>query len=71
MLGFDFIGGGVIFFRGSAGAGVGIQFNVQKEISANVDLTGGWTAEVSGAWNVYGATLDFGGGGYGKWTYVH
>lgn len=68
--GFQFHGGGTIFLRGSAGAGAGIQFNVQKEMAPNVDITEGWSTEIRGAWNVYGATIDFGGGGFGTWTYV-
>ena len=61
---------GVIFLRGSAGYGAGVQVNVQKEFRAGVDLTEGWSASLSGAWGVLGATIDFGGGGSGSWTYL-
>ncbi len=61
---------GVIFLRGSAGTGVGVQVNVQKEIREGVDLTEGWSATIGGALNVWGATIDFGGGGNASWTYL-
>ena len=61
---------GVIFLRGSAGYGAGVQVNIQKEFRAGVDLSEGWSASLSGAWNVWGATIDFGGGGSGSWTYL-
>ena len=61
---------GVIFLRGSAGYGAGVQVNIQKEFRAGVDLSEGWSASLSGAWNVWGATIDFGGGGSGTWTYL-
>ena len=61
---------GVIFLRASAGYGVGVQVNIQKEFRAGVDLSEGWSASFSGAWNVQGATIDFGGGGSGAWTYL-
>ena len=61
---------GVIFLRGSAGYGAGVQVNIQKEFRAGVDLSEGWSASFSGAWNVWGATIDFGGGGSGSWTYL-
>lgn len=35
-----------------------------------VDLSSGWTASLCGAWNVLGASVDFGGGGSGTWTYL-
>lgn len=61
---------GVIFLRGSAGYGIGIQGNIQKEFRPGVDLSSGWSASMSGAWNVWGATIDFGGGGSASWTYL-
>ncbi|MBQ6330973.1 MAG: hypothetical protein IJI35_18295 [Kiritimatiellae bacterium] len=61
---------GVIFLRGSAGYGAGVQVNIQKEFRAVVDLSRGWSASLNGAWNVWGATIDFGGGGSGSWTYL-
>ena len=60
---------GVIFLRGSAGYGAGVQVNIQKEFRAGVDLSEGWSASFGGAWNVWGGTIDFGGGGSGSWTY--
>ena len=61
---------GVIFLRGSAGMGVGVQVNVQKEFRPGVDLTEGWSATFSGALKVWGGTIDFGGGGNASWTYL-
>ena len=61
---------GVIFLRGSVGYGAGVQVNFQKEFRVGVDLSEGWSAVLSGAWNVWGATIDFGGGGSGSWTYL-
>ena len=61
---------GVIFLRGSAGYGTGVQVNIQKEFQEGVDLTEGWSVSLSGAWNVWGATIDFGGGGSGSWTFL-
>ena len=53
-----------------AGYGAGTQINIQKEFRAGVDLTDGWSASLSGAWNIWGASIDFGGGGSGSWTYL-
>ena len=61
---------GSIFLRGSAGAGVGVQFNIQKDIRPDVDITEGWSASLSLAMGIWGSSVDFGGGGSASWTYV-
>ena len=62
---------GAIFLRGSVGCGfAGLQANVQINVAENVSLE----SLVSGSWSlahgIYGATVEFGGGGYGNWTYM-
>ena len=62
---------GAIFLRGSVGCGfAGLQANVQINVAENMSLE----SLVSGSWSlahgIYGATVEFGGGGYGNWTYM-
>jgi len=52
---------GSLFFRGSAGVGVGYQFNIQKNIDKTfTDLTAGWSVTGSKAWGVAGVSLEAG-----------
>jgi hypothetical protein len=61
---------GVIFLRGSAGVGfAGVQFLIEKQITPHVQLDEGWNVSGGFAGNVFGATIEFGGGGSGTWTY--
>lgn len=59
---------GVIFLRGSAGVGVGAQFNLQKTFAKGVALDDGWSFTGSVAGNVWGATIEAGGGGNASFT---
>ena len=61
---------GSMFLRGTAGFGVGVQFNLEKELSPNLNLTEGWSFSVSGAKDVWGRTIDFGGGANFVCTYL-
>jgi hypothetical protein len=61
---------GTIFLRGSIGCGfAGLQANVQINIAADMDLASLFSASWGLARNVKGATVEFGGGGSGNWTY--
>ena len=60
---------GEVFLRVNAGAYVGIQASVSKQISGDVDLTSGWDISGSVSGGVYGAAIDFGGGGSISFTY--
>lgn len=61
---------GTIFLRGSIGCGfAGLQANVQINIAADMDLASLFSASWGVARNVKGATVEFGGGGSGNWTY--
>jgi RHS repeat-associated protein len=62
-------GSGYIFLRGSGGAYYGFQFNIEKTIKKGVDFTEGWSLSASGARNVYGLTIEGGGGGRFNFTY--
>ena len=67
--GWDWDGQGMMFLRGSAGLYAGVQFNIQKIIKPNVGLTDGWSVTGGVAGAVYGATVEFGGGGSFQFTY--
>ena len=59
-----------MFLRGSIGCGfAGVQANVQINIAENMDLASLFSGSWSLAHTVYGATIEFGGGGHGNWTY--
>jgi RHS repeat-associated protein len=61
---------GVIFLRGSAGVGlVGAQFNIQKMFAKGVQLDEGWSLTGSVAGNIWGATIEAGGGGFATFNY--
>ena len=61
---------GAIFLRGSVGIGwVGIQGNVQMNLSADMDINSLFSASWGVAHGVSGATIEFGGGGGANWTY--
>ena len=61
---------GAIFLRGSVGIGwVGIQGNVQMNLSADLDIKSLLSASWGVAHGVSGATIEFGGGGGANWTY--
>ena len=61
---------GAVFLRGSIGCGfAGLQANVQINIAENMDLASLFSGSWSLAHTVYGATIEFGGGGHGNWTY--
>ena len=52
---------GAAFFRGSAGLGVGYQFNVQKAINDSfTDITSGWSVTGGRAWGTAGVSLEAG-----------
>ena len=60
---------GSIFLRGSAGAGVGAQFNIQKNVDGSADVTSGWSVSGEFATGVWGATIEFGGNVHATATY--
>ena len=61
---------GAVFLRGSIGCGfAGVQAAVQINIAENMDLASLFSGSWSLAHTVHGATVEFGGGGSGNWTY--
>ena len=65
---FEYLSGS-IFLRGSAGAGVGAQFNIQKNVDGSADVTSGWSVSGEFATGVWGATIEFGGNVHATATY--
>ena len=50
---FEYLSGS-IFLRGSAGAGVGAQFNIQKNVDGSTDVTSGLSVSGEFATGVWG-----------------
>ena len=58
----------VLAFQG-VGAGFGAQFNLQKAIDENTDITNGWSLSGELALGIWGATIEFGGNVHATATY--
>ena len=63
---------GEFFLRGSAGFGVGVQFNITKQIDETIfELNNGWDISGGVAFHVFGASIEAGGsGGVKLWVHV-
>lgn len=63
---------GEFFLRGSAGFGVGVQFNITKQIDETIfELNNGWDISGGVAFRVFGASIEAGGsGGVKLWVHV-